>query len=119
MSGSVDLTIETGTEWGVQFTWLDQFGDPVPFSDPVMNVRQELTTQSKLIAKLDESGQWDGKLTITDAGVLQARMTSTQTDGLKPGYGFWDIFVTVYGNRTRLVFGTMAVAAHVTELSDD
>lgn len=115
MSGSIDLVIETGTDWGTQFTWT--VGDDyVSFSDPIMNMRQELTTQSKLIAKLDESGQWDGKLTIVSPGVLQARMTSTQTANLKPGYGFWDIFVTVSGSRVRFVFGTVAVAAHVTEL---
>lgn len=117
MSGSVDLVIETGTDWGIQVTWNDANGDPIPFSDPVMNLRQELSTQSKLIAKLDETGQWDGVLQIMSPGVLQARMTSTQTNKLTTGYGFWDIFVTVNGNRARLVFGTVAVAAHVTESS--
>lgn len=118
MSGSVDLLIETGADWGIQISWKDGEGVPYPFSDPIMNIRQDLNPSSRLIAKLDETAQWDGVLTIVSPGTLQARMTAAQTNNLSQGYGFWDIFVTLYGNRVRLVFGTIAIAPHVTELSN-
>lgn len=117
MSGSVHLTIETGAVWAWQFTWRDGAGNPVPFSSPTMNIRQGLNTTEKLIARLDEAGTYNGTLTITEPGVLVIEMTSDQTNALKPGYGFWDIYVNVYGNRARMLFGTVDIAAHVTELS--
>jgi hypothetical protein len=117
VSGSIDITIEGGADWGMQFTWADAGGDPIPFSDPIMHMRTSINNTSQLIARLDESGQFDGKLTIVSPGVLQARMSGTTTASLRTGYGFWDIFVDYYDSRVRLAFGTVAIAPHVTDLS--
>lgn len=116
MSGSVDLLIETNSVWAIQMTWTDANNQPIPFSNPQMNIRQELGTSGKLLAKLDESGQFDGTIKVTAPGVLQAIMTADQTKNLPQSYGFWDIFVTVYGNVVRFAFGTISIAPHVTEV---
>lgn len=117
MSGSVDLTIESGTDWGIQLSWNDANGEPYPFFAPIMNIRQEMSPTGKLIAKLDESGQWDGTLAIVSQGVLQAKIPAANTANFPQTYGFWDIFVTLFDSRVRLAFGTIAIAPHVTELS--
>lgn len=119
MSGSVDLVIETGSDWGIQISWVDQNGNPYSFSDPVMNIRQALTPTSRLIAKLDTSGMFDGLLTIMSPGVLRATITADRTNTLPPGYGFWDLYCNLNGSRVRLLYGTIAIAAHVTELDND
>jgi hypothetical protein len=117
MSGSVDLTMETGSIWSWSFVWKDAFGVTVPFDTPIMNIRQDLSPKGNLIAVLDESGAYNGTLSIPEPGTLIVNMSPDQTGLLSSGYGFWDIFVNAYGNRVRLLFGTVAIAAHVTELS--
>lgn len=116
MSGSLDLTIETGEIWNWQLAWKDGDGNGYPFTDPIMNIRQDINPKAPLIARLDQSGTLNGTLIIPEAGVLQVLMTGEQTVKLKSGSGFWDIFVTLYGNRVRLIYGTVNLAPHVTEL---
>jgi hypothetical protein len=118
LSGSVDLLIETGSVWAWSATWLDSDKQPIVFSDPIMNIRREQNPKGELLARLDESGQYNGTLVIPEPGVLVVNMTPTQTSALKQGYAFWDIYVTCYENRCRLVFGTVEIAAHVTELNN-
>ncbi len=118
MSGSVDLIIPTGTDWGVSFAWNDVNGEGYPYVSPVMTIRQGYNSASPLIARLDETGQAEGLLTITEPGKVVATMTASATNKLKSGTGFWDLYVMLWGNRVRMLFGTASISPHVTELED-
>ncbi len=114
MSGSINLNIATGSDWAVKMTWTDGAGLPVPFSNPVMDVRQELNPNGTLIAKLDSSGLLDGTISVASPGVLIMKIPQAKTTTLQTGFGFWDIFVTVFAARVRFAFGTVSISPHVT-----
>ena len=114
MSGSLSLNIVTGTDWAVQISWNDATGKPILFSEPRMDIRQEYDPNGSVIARLDDTGNLDGLITIPQAGTLLLEMSAQTTTGLITGHGFWDLFVTVNGARVRLVFGTVDISPHVT-----
>lgn len=117
MSGSVALTIVTGTDWAVQISWTDADGDPILFTEPTMEIRQELAPTGTRIASLDGSGSLDGSILVPDVGTLILQMPVARTTTLQTGHGFWDLFVTVNNSRVRLAFGTVDITPHVTVIS--
>jgi hypothetical protein len=114
MSGSIDLIIDTGADWAVQLSWTDSSGNPIVFSNPSMDIRQELSPSGNLIARLDTSGNLDGLITIVSDGTILLEMNSAVTRNLLTGHGFWDLFVVVNNSRIKLAFGTVSITPHVT-----
>lgn len=117
MSGSIDLTINTGADWAIQMSWTDSNGNSILYSDPSMDIRQELSPTGTLIARLDGSGNLDGSITIPAIGTMLIQMDASVTVNLPTGHGFWDLFVTVNESRVRLAFGTVSITPHVTVAS--
>lgn len=114
MSGSIDLTINTGADWAVQLSWLDGSGNPIPFGNPTMDIRQELSPVGTVIARLDTTGSLDGTITAPSPGTILLEIASSVTTTLPTGHGFWDLFVVVNNSRVRLAFGTVSITPHVT-----
>lgn len=114
MSGSVTLEITTGTDWVSEVYWRDGSGDPVVFTNPAMEIRQDLSPTSPLLARLDVTGNLEGKLTLTAPGTLRIQIPASKTKLMKPGTAFWDLYVTVANQRARLLFGSIAIKPHVT-----
>jgi hypothetical protein len=117
LSGSVDLTLKTGADWAYQISWLDSNNDPIPFTNPTMDIRQELNPQGSVIARFDTSGDLDGLISFPAPGTMLLTMDKEVTNNLPTGYAHWDLFVTVYSSRVKLVYGTIAIEAHVTALA--
>jgi len=115
LSGSVQLEIVTGTDWATQIFWQDQLSNGVPFTSPVMEIRQDLNPTSLRIARLDTTGTADGTITISDVGTMLLFLPKTITTALTPGTAFWDLFLTTGSNqRARLLFGSVAIKPRVT-----
>jgi hypothetical protein len=115
LSGSVELVIVTGADWATQIFWQDEFSNGVPFTDPVMDIRQDLNPASVRLARLDTSGTADGTITITDAGTMLLTLPASVTTTLATGTAFWDLFLTTGSSqRVRLLFGSVAIKPHVT-----
>lgn len=115
MSGSVNLNIVTAQDWGVALEWKDAEGTLVTFTDPQMDIREDLSPNGTLIASFTESGEQLGKATITGPGALTLSMSASATSGLPAGNAFWDLFVTTTGNvRVKMLFGTISITPHVT-----
>jgi hypothetical protein len=111
----VQLEIVTGTDWATQILWQDQLSDGVPFTLPVMEIRQDLNPTSARVARLDTTGTADGLITIQDSGLMLLSLPHTVTINLTPGTAFWDLFLTTGSNqRARLLFGSVAIKPRVT-----
>lgn len=115
MSGSVELEIVTGSDWATQIFWQDQFSDGVPFTLPVMEIRQDLNPASTRVARLDTTDSADGTITIQDDGLMLLFIPKSATINLIPGTAHWDLFLTTGSNqRARLLFGSVAIKPRVT-----
>jgi hypothetical protein len=117
LSGSIGLNIVTGADWAVQLSWTDSLGNPILYTDPLMDIRQELNPKGQVIARFDSTGNLDGLISIPQIGTSLLQMSAAKTTNLQTGYGFWDLFVTVNGSRVRLAFGTVSITPHVTVVS--
>lgn len=115
MSGAITLEIVTGTDWAVQVDWKDPFGVGYPFSNPVMEIRQDLNVTSPRFARLDTTGTADGLITITVPGTMVLTLPAAITSNLTTGTARWDLFLTTGSNqRARLLFGDVAIKPRVT-----
>jgi hypothetical protein len=115
LSGSVELVIVTGSDWATQIFWQDQFSNGVPFTNPVMEIRQDLNPASVRLARLDTSGTADGLIDITATGTMLLTLPAAVTANLTTGTAFWDLFLTTgFNQRARLLFGSVAIKPHVT-----
>jgi hypothetical protein len=118
MSGPISLDIETGADWTIQLVWTDAHKNPIVFTDPQMDIRQDLNPAGTIIANLDSSGTKTGTITIVSPGVITLNIPSSSTKNLLPGRGFWDLFVTFGGKRIKLAFGNISIHPHVTAVPE-
>jgi hypothetical protein len=95
-------------------SWLDSSNNPIVFSNPTMDIRQELSPTGQILARLDSSGTRDGLISLPQPGTMLLQIASSVTTQLQTGYGFWDLFVIVNNQRVRFAFGTVSITPHVT-----
>jgi hypothetical protein len=110
------LELQTGADWGWSLLVKNSAGTPLAITDPVMEMRRDLTYRSQRLARLDTTGQADGLITPADGGWWSLYLSSTVTSLMPPGRGFWDIFATLEGRVTRLAAGAINLRARVTEV---
>ena len=115
MSGTVSLEIVTGADWATQILWQDATANPVPFTDPVMEIRQDRNPTSLLLARLDTTGTAAGTIKIVSSGLMTLTLPASVTKNLPSGTAFWDLFLVTQSNQyARLLFGSVAIKPHVT-----
>lgn len=114
MSDLEPLILKTGPDWGwsINIHWL---GQPFEFSQPVMEIRRDVSPNSALIARLDTTGAADGLIVMLAPGRVGLYLDSAFTSSLSTGRAFWDMFALVAGRLTPLITqGAIEIEPHVT-----
>ena len=116
MSNLQALELQTGADWGWSLLVKDSAGNPLAITDPVMEMRRDLTYRSQRLARLDTTGAAEGLITPSTGGWWLLYLPSAVTAQLPPGRGFWDIFAHLSGRVTRIAAGAVNLRARVTEV---
>lgn len=125
-AANVDLSLDQGSDFGVQIYWVD--GDRTPFTvlSPMrMEIRSELG-QVMFTLQTDDDQLDPTQQTIlynSESGLIQLNIPSTATQNFPPGIYNYDLWVTyqdnVVTNATRLrplIRGTIYVNGRVTKV---
>ena len=123
-SALVDLDIDQGADFGVQFYWTTMDQTPFTVLAPMrMEIRDEVGSTMYTLATAD--GAASGTQTIlynSDTGLIQLVIPSSATKNFPPGRYSYDLFVTYQDNDItnatrlhKLVQGSVYVDGRVTQ----
>ncbi len=102
-----NIVIEKGTDFEATFNLFDP--------DQSASVLSGLTTTYASIRKYaeDSSGQEFSKTITANTGTIKLTLSSTQTSALKAGRNYFDVVLTIYGKKTKVIKGTAIVEESV------
>lgn len=98
-----NIVIEKGTDFEATFNLFEPNQSAAVLSG--------LSTTYASIRKYPDSaeGQEFSKTIITGNGTIKLSLNSSQTASLKPGRNYFDVVLTIYGKRIKVIKGTAIV----------
>ena len=118
-AGVADFTIEQGADWSVQIYWQsEQTGQPIHAQGPMdMDIVSSLTGQR--LIRLDDGSNGGIVTSGASYGIIQLEIDRNTTVNFAVGNYIYDLYAYSAGpplQRIRLLRGSVAVAAAVTDL---
>jgi hypothetical protein len=111
---SHDLTIPAGATYSQTLNW--KTGSPAAFVNTTnFTARMQLRTSYSAASASLELTTANGRITLTNAGVITLLLTATETAALAAGRYVYDLeMVSSGGQVTRLLEGVVTVSPEVT-----
>jgi hypothetical protein len=98
-----NIVIEKGTDFEATFNLFDP--------DQSVSVLSGLTTTYATIRKFPDAttGEEFSKIITSATGTIKLTLTATQTANLKAGRNYFDVVLTLYGRRIKVIKATAIV----------
>lgn len=122
-AANVDLSVDQGTDFGIQVYWTDGANRPFAVLPPMrMDIKAE--TGQVIHSLMTGTNEEDASniLYNTESGLIQLSISSEMTSTFPAGSYDYDLFVTYQDSRvtnttrlTRLLFGRVYVYRRITE----
>ena len=111
---SHDLTIPAGATYSQTLNW--KTGSPAAFVNTTgFTARMQLRTSYSAASASLELTTVNGRISLTNAGVITLSLTATETAALAAGRSVYDLeLVSSGGQVTRLLEGVVTVSPEVT-----
>jgi hypothetical protein len=111
---SHDLQIAQGATWSQVLNW--KTGSPAAFVNTTgFSARMQLRTSYSAASASLELTTANGRISLTNAGVITLSLTATETAALAAGRYVYDLeMVSSGGQVTRLLEGVVTVSPEVT-----
>lgn len=123
----VQLEIVRGEDFACQIWWTDEYGDPVPVTEPVLMDVKDADGQVVMRFTTSSNALTEPHVTVSggSGGFFQLTVPSDVTSALIPGVYLTDLFAAVsdsappfLAQRQRVFKGTVLVESRQSDVND-